>query len=267
MNYYQVLGVEPSCSLEEIKRSFRKKAKELHPDLSQGNGKGRDTEQLNLLITAYRVLSDPRQRQEYDRHIRLYARVDTFDYRTYLKQRAEDRSSQSKLIFYDLLHDNEDEALELYEKLLQYSDYSLELYLDREDFMDCAFLLAEEYMLRRKYQKAFDLLMRIVDWEQKKPYFRHFFEEVVHRLRDLASSKLPLISDPTQMLGYYFQLIKCNFSPKEQAYYYKKISEVYLSLNQKDLAAEFLEKGLKLYSGLGGVKRIKEQIGIHEEGI
>jgi len=231
-NYYQVLGLEPSCSLEDIKRSFRKKAKELHPDLARGNGKGHDTEQLNLLITAYRVLSDPNQRKEYDRHIRSQGKTDTFDYRTFLRSRTWDRSSQSKLIFFDLLHDHEEDALELYEQLLRFSDFSLELYLDREDFMDCAFLLAEEYDRRGKYQKAFDLLMKIVEWERKKPYFKHFFEEVVHRLRDLARTKLPLVSTKEEMLLYYYRLMECNFSPKEQTYYLKKISKIYESLKR-----------------------------------
>jgi curved DNA-binding protein CbpA len=159
-----MFGVDPSCSLEEIKRSFRKKAKELHPDLTRGNGKTDDTEKLNLLLTAYRVLSDPLQREEYDRHFHLSYREEGFNYRTFLKERTWDRSSQSKLIFYDILNDHEDDALELYEKLLQYSDFSLELYLDREDFMDCAFLLERSIQNRAYYHKSLYLLIKIVEW-------------------------------------------------------------------------------------------------------
>ncbi len=266
-NYYHVLGVDPSCSLEEIKRSFRKKAKELHPDLTRGNGKTDDTEKLNLLLTAYRVLSDPLQREDYDRHFHLSYREEGFNYRTFLKERTWDRSSQSKLIFYDILNDHEDDALELYEKLLQYSDFSLELYLDREDFMDCAFLLAEEYSNRGYYHKAFDLLVKIVEWEREKPYFRHFFEEVIHRLRDLAGMKLPLVSTKEEMLSYYFRLIECDFSPKETAFYIKKISEIYIAMNRKDLASEYLEKGLRLYAHLPGVKKLKEKIGANKDRI
>lgn len=60
-DYYSLLGVSKSASADEIKRAFRKKAHELHPD------KGGDAEKFKKVNEAYQVLSDPQKRQQYDR--------------------------------------------------------------------------------------------------------------------------------------------------------------------------------------------------------
>jgi len=60
-DYYQVLGLERSASADEIKKAFRKKAHEFHPD------KGGDAEQFKLVNEAYQTLSDPQKREQYDR--------------------------------------------------------------------------------------------------------------------------------------------------------------------------------------------------------
>ena len=59
-DYYRVLGVESSASAEDIKRAYRRAASRHHPD------KGGDTQQFQEIEEAYRVLSDPAQRQQYD---------------------------------------------------------------------------------------------------------------------------------------------------------------------------------------------------------
>lgn len=66
--YYDELSVDADASAEEIKRAFRTKAKEYHPDRvdsSQGNTKWAN-ERFVRLSTAYEVLSDPRERAAYD---------------------------------------------------------------------------------------------------------------------------------------------------------------------------------------------------------
>lgn len=63
--YYEVLGVSSDATAEEIKRAYRKRARETHPDVALGNPIA--AEQLFKGVgEAYEVLSDPIKRTEYD---------------------------------------------------------------------------------------------------------------------------------------------------------------------------------------------------------
>ena len=60
MDHYQTLGVAKNATPDEIKKSYRKLASKHHPD------KGGDTATFQKIEEAYRILSDPQQRQQYD---------------------------------------------------------------------------------------------------------------------------------------------------------------------------------------------------------
>jgi DnaJ-class molecular chaperone len=63
---HNVLGVARDATLQEIKRAFRRLAKEFHPDRNGGDGAA--AERLREVIAAYEILTDPEKRAAYERN-------------------------------------------------------------------------------------------------------------------------------------------------------------------------------------------------------
>lgn len=65
--YYELLEVQSTATDNELKKAYRKKALQLHPDKNPHDIKG-STERFALIKSAYDVLSDPNERSWYDSH-------------------------------------------------------------------------------------------------------------------------------------------------------------------------------------------------------
>jgi len=62
---YQVLGVKPDASADDIRKAYRKLAKQFHPDLNPGKAEAED--RFKSISAAYDLLSDAEKRGRYDR--------------------------------------------------------------------------------------------------------------------------------------------------------------------------------------------------------
>ncbi len=65
--YYEILGVAPDCTFDDIRRAYRRLAWERHPDVATGEVVPLAMARIN---EAWRVLSDGKRREEYDRTVR-----------------------------------------------------------------------------------------------------------------------------------------------------------------------------------------------------
>lgn len=77
-DYYQILGVSPKASKEEIQKAYRMLARRYHPDM---NPEFDTTEKMQDLSEAYATLSDEKKRCEYD-----YLYPSTFGFTTSRKK-------------------------------------------------------------------------------------------------------------------------------------------------------------------------------------
>lgn len=257
-SYYEILKAETTSSPDQIKKAFRRRAKELHPDVNRDPGD--NVEAMQTLLRAYETLIDPDRREEYDRRMMILRPEIRFDYREFLRSRPEDNEFQAKLVFFDLLHHNEDEALRLYDQLRDRPGFSLCEHLDREDYMDCAFILAEEYERRQRYRPAFELLTSVIDFELDRPYFKHFFVEVTEKLRSLVCFKMVALLTPEEVIACIDEVLLLDIGHKELAFFLKKGAELYADLGDAVTATAYLQRGLELDGKLAGTKKLRERL-------
>lgn len=103
-NLYEILGVSPYSSLEEIKKAYRRLARQYHPDIN----KEEYAEELFKNITnAYSILSDPKKRFLYDSSYignKIYKLVNTLSpvLKSLMKFRISEAASSLKDIILDL---------------------------------------------------------------------------------------------------------------------------------------------------------------------
>jgi len=67
-DYYTVLGVPRGASQDDIKKAYRRLARQYHPDLHTGPRKAQMEERFKELSQAYEVLSEPETRKKYDQY-------------------------------------------------------------------------------------------------------------------------------------------------------------------------------------------------------
>jgi curved DNA-binding protein CbpA len=239
-NYYHLLGIEQNSSFQDIKRAFRERAKQLHPDIAGSDAEG----EMRKLLSAYQVLSDRERRYEYDRIYSRFVKKVDFDYRTFLQERTDDPESQAKLVFFDLLHLEGARALTVW-RTQGGLGFPLRHYLEREDWMDCTFMLAEELVKHHAYYEAFILLVDLVRAERQQPYFRHFMSELEGVLRELVRLRLKSAVDRKTYVRCMKMLLGLGFPPRDEARWMRSIAETLVQMGEIPAAQGVFQEALK----------------------
>ena len=251
---YTTLGVHPEASTKEIKSAFRKIAKISHPD-TRGSG----DDEMRLILEAYRILSDPRSRREYDRgRLRLVPNNDgaAFDYRVWLKERLDEPEYIAKLVFYDLLHDFEDEALELYERIRETEEGRLERFFERPEAMDAEFCIAEEYAARGRFVDAYRVMVKLIAMEQRLSGFGYFYDIVLSRFRRLVLEDLQRVLEPEMMLETLAEAVECGSSVENDAQFLRRRAELFFRLGRASEARTAIARAAALAPKLPGLKTL-----------
>ncbi|MBU0928774.1 MAG: DnaJ domain-containing protein [Spirochaetes bacterium] len=251
---YSILGVPQEASQKEIKSAFRKRAKVRHPDTGGG-----DEEAMRAVLEAYRVLSDPQSRREYDRgRLRIvpHGEGSAFDYRVWLKERLDEPEYIAKLVFYDLLHDLEDEALSLYERIRDTDDGRLERFFERPEAMDAEFCIAEEYAARGRFVDAYRVMRRLITMEQRSPGFGYFYDVVLSRFRRLILEDLPKVLEPEALLDTLAEAVELRSSAENDAQFLRRRAEILLRLGRATEARTALARASALAPRLPGLKTL-----------
>jgi curved DNA-binding protein CbpA len=256
-NYYSLLGVGRNSPPADIKKAFREKAKRLHPDIA---GKAAEAA-MRKLLTAYEVLSDRDRRFEYDRAYSRFVGKFNFDYRSWLQERADDPACQAKLVFFELLHLEEDAALEIWQKNGGLF-FAMEKYLDREDWMDCLYILAEELDKRQRSFEAFRLLVRLVEEERRIPYFRHFMDDIEMFLKEMVRLRLKAQVDEETWMDCLETLLELGFSPRDEARWMRSMAETLLRMGETSAARGVIREALNRDPALPNTARLRRKLNV-----
>jgi curved DNA-binding protein CbpA len=257
-DFYTILGVQPEASPKEIKSAFRRTAKALHPDTG-----AKDEESMRLILEAYKVLVDAQSRREYDRsRLRLvpHGEGSAFDYRVWLKERLDTPEYIAKLVFYDLLHDLEDEALQLYERIRDTDDGRLERFFERPEAMDAEFCIAEEYAQRGRFVDSYRVMRKLIAMEQRGAGFGYFYDVVLARFRRLVLEDLPKVLEPEILLETLSEAIEARSSSDNDAQFLRRRAEILYRLGRSAEARAAVVRAAALAPKMPGLKALAQKM-------
>ncbi len=262
-DHYATLGIDTAATIGEIRQAFRRLAKQHHPDKNRD-----DADRARVLFErtteAYRVLSDARQRELYDRdHKRRPRRPPT----------APDDLCVHILEL--LLDELVDEAIEAFDALRKkvpgpIGELDLPRYMDYQDARDCEFLLAEALERHDRTVEALALYQLALERESRRPHFRAFTQEVRTRVKRLHIQKLQEeireAGRPASLDDALEAVFRIGLTRRERAHCYKAVGAALEAADEFQLAREAVGKALRICPSLSGVKRLCERLDLDAQG-
>ena len=98
--------------------------------------------------------------------------------------------------------------------------------LDRDDYLDCLFLLGEHHLEKREYLEAFKRMRTFYLHERNARYPRHYLEAVITHLKDLYLRKLPQTLPPEEALLKLKEAAELRLGRRDQAHLERKVEEL-----------------------------------------
>lgn len=77
IDYYKILGVDKSIPQNEVKKAYKKRTKQFHPDLHPDDPKAKA--KFQALTEAYEVIGDPEKRAKYDKYGEQWRQAEAFE--------------------------------------------------------------------------------------------------------------------------------------------------------------------------------------------
>lgn len=258
IDYYEVLRVSPEASTEEIRSSFRKLVLEFHPDK---NPERRDWSEKRIreLIDAYDILGDEEKREVFDlrrRRLQKPKSAEPF----FLTRKGP--GARALMILHLLLNDGSEEAVIILRGMEdRHGPEFLEEYLDRRDYLDALFLLAEHFIHEKDYLKAFDRLRTFYRLEKSTKFQRHYFDEVIRLLKDLYLRKLPRVLSPQGILAYLLRdTNEFHWTSQEDLLRLKRVAEAQARIGDRRGARKTLSQIQARDPNTKGLERIEAML-------
>jgi curved DNA-binding protein CbpA len=220
-NHYDLLVITQDASTAEIKKAYRLRAKQLHPDITGSS----QAEKMRKLISAYEVLSSPERRFEYDKIYTRFVKKAGFNYRTWLNEQ-DDPESRAKLIFFELFQLEEEQAISVWQKSGGL-DFHLKKHMDREDWMDCQYILGEELDKRGYIFEAFKLIAEVLAEERRCPYFKLFTVEIENYLKNLVKIRLKSQVNEETWIDCMTTMIELGFPAQDENRFRRSIADTW----------------------------------------
>jgi len=260
LDHYKTLGVSCDATQEEIKRAFRALTKEFHPDRNAERTHWA-TAQMKRVIEANRVLSNASSRALYDRRCGLG--VEAPRAASHLRHRREGDSlpAQSERILDDLVSGKAAQAVESFERLERLGSFRLRNHLEQRDWVDCWFLLAEEYARRKQYEKALTMYEELYHSQEAGRRQGYFADELADRILQICCREMGGCVAPDKATACYLRALGLNLPKPRRAFLHKKLAECALEMGDEESARRNLGIAFELQPEMKGAAKICRKLG------
>lgn len=290
LSHYEVLEVERQATEVEIRKAFRKRLLELHPDKAVGdeprestrravidNANGHplprewnsersrtseavsDADLLDEVMQAFEILGDARRREEYDDRLERRDLIEAPKSSLPHVTQSQRPVNQARAVLYWLLSQDPDSALERL-ALIEDPMGFLHQYLGDDEFIDASFLLAEELARRDDVFHSLGWLQALLSCERKRRRHRPCYGQAIALVKEILIYRIAPDLKGRPALEYLRRAESFGLERHERVDVLKRRAECYLELDMKHQAAQELERALGLDPRLEGVASLRRDL-------